>query len=180
MNEVAFSEVCNRVASAALCEPLPGQSCTFWEAASTGVPFYPAGEEVDPLALIGRAARGDIAAQREIAEQSLHLALTGRADVEPVLVLSEGLMLARMAAAQGDGRDAMRVVIMLSLASLLSSGECAADLAGEALARLELLADGENEFRETAAQLVASCAELETPETLEWAQVYRARLTEPA
>jgi hypothetical protein len=175
MSEAA-SEVCNRVATAMLCTPIPGEGVTLWEAASAGAPFYPPGEEADPFSLMVRAAHGDVVAQREVAANALHLAMTGREDIEPVLVLAEGMMMARLAAVHGDPEDAMRLIVMLSLSSLLSVADAAAETAGEALARLELLADGDSKFAEAAAELLAACAERETPETLKWAQHFRARL----
>lgn len=173
----AVSDVCARVAQAAIFEPLSEGGPCFYEVATRGS-FYSEGEEVDPVVLIARAAKGDIAAQREISDMALHLALSGAENVDPFVTLSEGLMTARMAASQGQAPDEMRVVVMLSLASFWTTGESAADLTGEALARLELLADGDNAYSEPAAQLLAAYADREPAEHLERAKLYRARLVE--
>lgn len=180
MSGFDHSEVCNRVASAMLCEPIPGQTMTLWDAAKAGVPYFAEGDEADPVVLLGRAAHGDVDAMRDMAGSALHLAMTGRYDVDPIVVLSEGLMFARMAAVRGNEDDAMRVVVMLSLASLFSSEEAATDFAGEALARLELLADGTSKMAEASAQLLAAHTQHETPDTLECAKAYRTRLLETA
>ena len=94
--------------------------------------------------LLKGAARGDIAAQRALADQSVSLVRT-RPDLDPVWLLNDGLIFARMAAMQGDVRDEGRVIAMLALVGDLyddqGDHETGAPFAAEAIARVSRLAD---------------------------------------
>jgi hypothetical protein len=85
----------------------------------------------------------------------------------------EGLMVARMAAAQGDVDDQFLCAAMLSFAAVMSEGDSAVMFAGEAVARMELLADEPGDVGEQAAQIVTMCAEAEAPEVMHFAKVFR-------
>ncbi|MCK9543207.1 MAG: hypothetical protein M0R03_14395 [Novosphingobium sp.] len=172
---VDVSDVCCHVAQATLFDRIPGKDFSLHDMSMAGVPYCE--NPADPLALIPRAARGDLAAQREIAEQALYYVLSEGDRIDRPVTLAEGLMFARMAASQTDDeRDAMRVVMMLSLASLITVGEASTDYAAECIARLEMVADGATTMAEAAASLLARCAEQEKPETLMIARQYRDRL----
>ena len=150
-----------------------GDKPSLHDQVQAGVAYSPGG--IDPMGLIGQAARGDIAAQRQLADMAIYLALKGDG-CDPIVTLSEGLMMQRLAAAQGNDDDQMATIVMLSLASVLAQGEMARDFASEALARLEMLANGAGEMAEQAAQLLTAVAPHETAETMEIAKDYRDRL----
>lgn len=130
----------------------------------------------DPFALLACAGEGDIGAQRELADMAIRVAIAGGPECDPFVVLSEGLIFARMADRVGEADDAMRVVTMLALLSTLASGQAARDIAAEAIARLEMIANGASDHAEHAATLLASHAQGEQPETMRLAQEYRDRL----
>lgn len=66
------------------------------------------------FSLLKNAARGDIAAQRALADQSV-LLIGNRPDLNPIGLLNDGLIFARMAAMQGNAHDEGRVMSMLAL-----------------------------------------------------------------
>ena len=70
--------------------------------------------------LLKGAARGDIAAQRALADQSVSL-VRNRPDLDPVWLLNDGLIFARMAAMQGDVRDEGRVIAIDRKSTRLNS-----------------------------------------------------------
>lgn len=94
--------------------------------------------------LLKGAARGNIEAQRDLAMQAVGL-LGTRPDIDPVSVLMDGLLFARMAAAQGDNGDQGRVLSMLALLGeeLVRTGDAESEemVSGEAIARVALLAE---------------------------------------
>lgn len=94
--------------------------------------------------LLKGAARGDIAAQRALADQSVSL-IDNRPDLDPVSLLHDGLIFARMAATQGDVHDEGRVISMLALVGdlcdELGDHDTGAVFAAEYIARIALLAD---------------------------------------
>ena len=94
--------------------------------------------------LLKGAARGDIAAQRALADQAVSL-VRNRPDLDPVWLLNDGLIFARMAATQGNVSDEGRVIAMLALVGDLcdeqGEPETGAPFAAEAIARVSLLAD---------------------------------------
>ena len=94
--------------------------------------------------LLKDAARGDIAAQRALADQAVSL-VRNRPDLDPVWLLNDGLIFARMAATQGDAHDEGRVMSMLALlgdiCGELGDHDMGAVCAAEGIARMSLLAD---------------------------------------
>lgn len=172
MSESLFAE---HVATVACFLPIGGEPSMF-EQAQAAVPFYPPDAPQNLLATTVRAAHGDVSAQRELATFALYAALQGGDDIDRLSFVIEGLMCARMAAAQGDPGDQFLCASMLSLAALLCDGESAQQFAAEALARMELLADAEGDIGEQAARIVAMCGDGEAPETLKLAKQYRAEL----
>jgi len=74
----------------------------------------PLSELETSFGLLKGAARGDIAAQRALAMQAVGL-VQMRPDIDPVTLLMDGLIFARMAACQGDTGDQGRVISMLAL-----------------------------------------------------------------
>ena len=167
-----MSNLCEQIAQAVYFEPNDGD-ISIAQAARSGIPLCAA---FDPMDAIEAAARGELGAMRKLADAAAYFACSGSEDADPHITLAEGLVLARMAASIGNSDDALRVVNMLALYASLSSGEVAHDLAGEAIARLELLADTDGPVGEEAAQVLAAAADHEHPETLKRAQEYRARL----
>lgn len=133
-------------------------------------------DEGDVFHWIGPAARGDLSAQRRLAMYAL--AMVGGEECHPVFTIIEGLVFARLAAAQGTQEDRWRLITMLAVAHHLhgrasDQAEAAEVVAGEVIARLEMLAD---EGHERAAELLATLVGNETPETIELAHEYRERL----
>lgn len=143
--------------------------------ARAGIPLHPR-QNRDPLDLIRIAGEGDTQAQRDLAEMAIMTALSGKPNVDPFLTLSEGLIFARLADRHDDPDDAMRIIIMLALASTISSGPAATDAAAEAIARLEMIADTDADVAEVAADLLANCGRWERRETMKLAKQYRDRL----
>ena len=94
--------------------------------------------------LLRGAARGDIAAQRALADQAVSM-VHNRPDLDPVCLLNDGLIFARMAAMQGDVSDEGRVIAMLALVGDLcdeqGEHETGAPFAAEAIARISRMAD---------------------------------------
>ena len=111
--------------------------------------------------LLKGAARGDIAAQRDLADRSVLLAQS-RSDLNPLSVLSDGLIFARLAASQGDARDDRRVISMLALMGDLCDQLGDADngevFAAEYIARISLLADQGGELADMALGKAANNA----------------------
>lgn len=168
------SPVCFNLAETAF---FIGENCPH-KSAMAGLPLRPDNPYPDPVALIPAAAEGDRQAQRDIADYAILRALSGQPEVDPFTTLSEGLIFARLAD-RGDGNpdDAMRVVTMLALGSTLTTGMAARDMAGEAIARIEMHADSNSILADQSADLLASCAQHESAETMRIAKLYRDRLT---
>ena len=168
------SPVCFNLAEAAF---FTGDNCAY-NSAVTGAPLRPGLSYPDPMALMSAASEGDRQAQRDIADFGILRALSGQPEVDPFLTLSEGLIFARLAD-RGDGNadDAMRVVTMLALGSTLATGLAARDMAGEAIARIELHANSNSISADESADLLTACAQHESAETMRIAKQYRDRLT---
>lgn len=130
----------------------------------------------DPFQYLAAAATGCLEAQRALADSAIRMVLDG-GDPDPVTTLSEGLIFARLAAAHGDVSDDERVVGMLTLTAWLCGEGNAAELRGEAMARVAMLADAGDEAAEFQ---LASDAEQATPEIMALAQLYRGRMLKPA
>lgn len=171
-----MSVLAEHVATMACFTPLAGSDLSMWEQAQSAVPFYDPDKPSNLLALTARAATGSVEAQRELATFALYTALSGGDEADRLSYVIEGLMVARMAAAHGHVDDQFLCASMLSLAAMLSDGESAQMFAGEALARMELLADADGDIGENAARIVAMCGDAEAPDTLRFAQTFRADL----
>ena len=130
----------------------------------------------DPFDQLAKAATGNIEAQRLLADEALSRVIEDCGG-DPLTTLSEGLIFARMAASHGDGNDHGRAIVILSLASLFCCEEVATDLAAEAIARLEILADSGDE---ASAALLATNADKETAETMRLAKEFRTRILQRA
>ncbi len=154
ISDVIRDAVRDRVAREIAPEPVPG-------------PF-------NPFAHLKAAATGDIAAQRALADETVRLIAAG-ADVDPIVVLSEGLVFARLAAEHGDIGDHSRVIGMLALAADLSGGTDALLFRGEATARMAMLAD---QGVEEAELFLINSADNSSPEIMAAAQAYRSRMIE--
>lgn len=126
----------------------------------------------DPFDHLAAAATGCLEAQRALADSSIRMVLAG-CDADPVMTLSEGLIFARLAAAHGDVSDDERLVAMLTITAFLSGEDGAAELRGEAMARVAMLADAGVEAAEFQ---LANDAEQASPEIMALAQAYRGRL----
>jgi len=113
---------------------------------SQGLPF-------DPFGKIAAAARGDIAAQRALANEAVRRVMFESDDVDPIIALSEGLVFARMAASQGDIADQGLCISMLALMVQHGDEDSCRDQIAEAAARVALVADAGDEY--AAAQLPA-------------------------
>lgn len=90
---------------------------------------------VNPYAVLKRAALGDLEAQRHLADAACAVAFDP--GYCPERVLCEGLVFARMAAAQGDVADEGRLLSMLAVYSEVVGGDDEGD--AEAIARVALL-----------------------------------------
>jgi len=89
----------------------------------------------NPYAYLKAAARGDLTAQRALADMAIQLLADPEAD--PASTLLEGLVFARMAAAQSnDAGDAGRVISMLAVGAELAAGQ------GDMVAHDTFLAEG--------------------------------------
>ena len=107
------------------------------------------------FALLRLAARGDIAAQRALAMQSVSL-VESRTDLDPATLLTDGLIFARMAAVQGDVSDEGRVIAMLAQLGRHFSDEgdeySSATLMAETIARVALLSERGSDLAEAKIQ----------------------------
>lgn len=89
-------------------------------------------EGCNPFVMARRAAKGDLEAQRAMADEA-----ASRLAISDLQGFYEGLAYARLAAAQGDAGDSGRVISLLALAAHLrdpNDTEGLADLAGQFLA----------------------------------------------
>lgn len=128
----------------------------------------------DPFVLLAKSARGEIAAQRTLADIAIMAVMEGRAP-DPLSMLLEGLVFARMAASRGEDVDLIRLAHMLGLAGYIAPDpDTTSDLAGEMLALVEILAD---RGHDNAATLLASMAAGETAVTMETAVELKARIS---
>lgn len=128
----------------------------------------------DAFALLKLAGAGDLAAQLALANRAVQLACDPESGCDPYLTIVEGMVFARMAAAQG-GMEANKVCLTLAglLCHVAGSDLCVDHLA-EAIARVELMADAGDE---EAALTLSTLAENATPEIMATAQHFRARLS---
>lgn len=126
----------------------------------------------EPIALLQDAAFGSSDAHRAIADAAL-TACQGQQTQNAHIIIIEGLVFARLAAAEGEARDLWRVVMMLERAAQLWGPESEDDLLGEAIGWVQHLADQGNE---RAANLLNKLADEATPAMLNIAKGYAERL----
>ena len=117
-------------------------------------------EGFNPFATLGPAARGNLPAQREFANECVKAAFQqdkdGKFLSDPVRCLHEGLVFARLAAAHGHVADQGLVISMIALlCEITGEDECGADLA-EAIARIEEAANQGGPGAEMADRLLPS------------------------
>jgi hypothetical protein len=121
--------------------------------------------------LFKEAARGSLVAQRTLAEIACEMAIRAEDPLEP---LTEGLVFARLAAAQGDQSDEARVIRMIAMAKHYCEPRVDMPaLLAEAIARLERVADGRGDqaSQDLAAESLNSLvdgASIETTELARW------------
>ena len=132
----------------------------------------------NPFRAVADAAIGDIEAQRALADESVRMAREDP-DIDPILTLCEGLVVARMAAAHGNSGDRGRVVSMLAVAAELCERDGDNDSAdifiGEAIARMSLLAD---EGVDLAATGLNRAAEHASTDAMEMAKNFERLMRE--
>lgn len=124
----------------------------------------------NPFALLPAAAAGDIEAQRALADGACGLVALCDQSMDPLPILSDGLVFARLAAAQGDHADNGRLVTMLGMACDLCGDERRIEYAGEAIAVAERMAEAGSEH---ASELVPLMVDKLPPEAAAMAQHYR-------
>ena len=128
------------------------------------------------FSLLKVAARGDIAAQRALADQSVKL-ISNRSDLNPIGLLNDGLIFARMAATQGDAHDESRVLSMLALlgeiCGELGDHNTGAVCVAEGIARLSLMAD---QGAELADETLSKAADNATPAIMIMAKQFERAL----
>ena len=128
------------------------------------------------FSLLKVAARGDIAAQRALADQSVKL-IGNRSDLNPIDLLNDGLIFARMAAMQGDAHDESRVLSMLALlgeiCGELGDHNTGAVCVAEGIARLSLMAD---QGAELADETLSKAADNATPAIMIMAKQFERAL----
>lgn len=129
--------------------------------------------DFNPFALLKPAATGDLVAQRQLADAAFSMARSCDQDFDPMAFMQDGLVFARLAAAQGNDGDKGRLIGMLALASELCGDERQHEYTGEALAVAELMAEGGNDY---TADAIPALAETASPEAMQMAKFYRERM----
>ena len=139
-------------------------------------------ERFDPFSKLSAAARGSRQAQRDIANQAVAQAFEPNGGFDPVRCLEEGLIFARLAAAQGDAGDQGLVISIIALLAHVVGEENVPDEMAEALARVSAVADkyAGTESGDLAAEHLGSLADSLPPEVVAVAQDYEKRLRQGA
>lgn len=130
----------------------------------------------DPFGKLAAAARGDIEAQRLLANIAVEKVIEGADGIDPMIALSEGLVFARMAAAQGDTGDQGLCISMLALMAQIGGEDACRDQIAEAAARVALVADRDAECSEYAAAELSGLMDLISPEVVPVIKYYEKRL----
>ena len=166
VSELVRQAVEDRIAR---CESNPGAPATF-----------------DPFDKLAAAARGGLQAQRDLANEAVRMAFerdeTGQFVNNPETCMTEGLILARLAAAHGELADQGLVISMLALLLEVCGEEGFEDQAAECVARISMVADqaGANPGIEMAANLMPQIAEGSSAEAMALAKDYTARIKDLA
>ena len=105
-------------------------------------------ERFDPFFKLAAAARGSLQAQRDIAYEAVARAFEPDNGFDTVRCLEEGLISARLAAAQGGVEDQGLVISIISLLAQVVGEENTPDEMAEALARIGAMADQHAGFLE--------------------------------
>lgn len=127
----------------------------------------------DPFGRLAAAARGDIDAQRSLANLAVQRIASGDESVDALRTLAEGLVFARLAAAQGGIADQGLCISMLALmVQIGGEEECADDLA-EATARVAMAA---NEGDENAAAMLPGLIDCLSVDAIPAIKDYEKRL----
>jgi hypothetical protein len=108
-----------------------------------------------------------------MANAAVATAFCGETGIDPELVLLEGLVFARLAAAHGHEADTGLFVSMVGLLAQVAGQDTHADEMGEAVARISRLADNGSEL---AGQMLGTFAESVSPEAMVAAKEYAERL----
>jgi hypothetical protein len=145
---------------------------------------FPRPSEADPFSKLTAAARGSLQAQRDLADEATRLAFqrteTGELANDPETCLIEGLVLARLAAAQGDVGDQGRVIGMIALLAEVVGEESVTEQLGEAMARMALMADLKSglgaEAADKAADAMVEMAGWSSAEVVAMAGSYATRI----
>ena len=141
-------------------------------------------EPVNPYELLMGAARGDLRAQRDLANLAVAKAIRIPADEFASAedhfehmrqTLIEGLVFARMAATHGHASDQGLFVSMGTLLATLEGDGCPSALFSEIVARLSMLADSGDE---ESARLLGPIASELSAEVMEDAKAIRQMMKE--
>ena len=134
--------------------------------------------EINPFSHLAAASRGSREALRALAQEAIRIALSGRDDVCPERSLLEGLVFARLAAAQGDPADHGLVISMIALLAHIVGEENVPGEMGEAIARAEWAANQpESACEELTAKLV-EMIEQASPEVIHSAKFHAELMRE--
>lgn len=137
-----------------------------------GVEDEPASAPFDPFERLAAAARGELQAQRDLANEGIRLALANEGN-NPERCLCDALMFARLAAAHGELVDQGLVISIIALLVCVSGEGEYEDEIAEALARTALADAAGDEF---AADKLREMIAGVPPHIAQLAQEYRARI----
>lgn len=131
----------------------------------------------NPYPKLAKAAKGDLDAQRYLANQAVDMAFLhdegGEFINDPVQCLIEGLVFARLAAAHGHVADQGLVISMLGLLSQFGDEEDTKEIVAEAIARAENVAEMGGEESAVVDQWLLAVADASVPGTVELAKEMR-------
>lgn len=124
----------------------------------------------DPLSQLEAASFGDTDAHRALAAAAF---VTAEDAPNAHVIITEGLVFARLAAVEGRADDIFQLVAMLQRSAQLWGQNSEWELLGEAIAWIQFLAEQGNEVAATALNRMADAA---TTEMMEFARGFGARL----
>lgn len=132
---------------------------------------------LNPYPMLAKAAKGDLEALRRLANQAVDMAFqldeNGEFFRNPEQCLIEGLVFARLAAAQGNVADQGLVISMLALLSQFGDEEDTKEVVAEAIARAEMVADMDGKESVVADEWLPAIADASAPGTIELAKQMR-------